>query len=201
MKMIMDLDFSGILLTVSDVLEHLYCPRFTWFEKYQMLPEFQERRAKVQMGRSLHETRENTNRGYLRKRLNAVDKRIDMSLVSERYCLRGRIDEVLFFEDGTAAPLDYKFARDPGVIYRTLRFQSAIYALLIQEHFQCSVTKGFVVYTRSNNAVRTIEFTPADFQQVGEVLNEMLNIIQNGHLPRRAPPSHCVDCCYRRICT
>ena len=48
----MDLDFSGILLTVSDVLEHLYCPRFTWFEKYQMLPEFQERRAKVQMGRS-----------------------------------------------------------------------------------------------------------------------------------------------------
>jgi CRISPR-associated exonuclease Cas4 len=197
----MDLDFSGILLTVSDVLEHLYCPRFTWFEKYQMLLEFQERRAKVQMGRSLHETRENTNRGYLRKRLNAVDKRIDMSLVSERYCVRGRIDEVLFFEDGTAAPLDYKFARDPGVIYRTLRFQSAIYALLIQEHFHCSVTKGFVVYTRSNNAVQTIDFTPADFKEVGEVLKEMLNVIQNGYLPRRAPPSHCADCCYRRICT
>ena len=197
----MGLDFSGILLTVSDVLEHLYCPRFTWFEKYQMLPEFQERRAKVQLGRSLHETRENTNRGYLRKRLNAVDKRIDVSLVSERYCLRGRIDEVLFFQDGTAAPLDYKFARDPGLIYRTLRFQSAIYALLIQEHFQCAVSKGFVVYTRSSNAVRTIDFTPADFQQVGNVLSEMLNIIQNGHLPRRAPPSHCVDCCYRRICT
>lgn len=197
----MDLDFSGILLTVSDVLEHLYCPRFTWFEKYQMLPEFQERRAKVQMGRSLHEAREQNNRRYLRKKLNAVDKRIDMSLVSERYCLRGRIDEVLFFEDGTAAPLDYKFARDPGVIYRTLRFQSAIYAMLIQEHFQCAVSKGFVVYTRSNNAVRTIEFTPADFQEVGNVLSEMLNVIQNGYLPRRAPPSHCADCCYRRICT
>ena len=197
----MDLDFSGILLTVSDVLEHLYCPRFTWFEKYQMLPEFQERRAKVQMGRALHETRENTNRNYLRKRLNAVDKRIDVSLVSERYCLRGRIDEVLFFEDGTAAPLDYKFARDPGVIYRTLRFQSAMYALLIQEHFQCVVSKGFVVYTRSSNSVRTVEFTPADFEQVGNVLREMLNVIQNGYLPRRAPPSHCADCCYRRICT
>ena len=197
----MDLDFSGILLTVSDVLEHLYCPRFTWFEKYQMLPEFQDRRAKVQMGRSLHETRENTNRSYLRKRLNAVDKRIDVSIVSERYCLRGRVDEVLFFDDGTAAPLDYKFARDPGLIYRTLRFQSAIYALLIQEHFQCAVSKGFVVFTRSNNAVRTIEFTPADFQEVGNVLAEMLNIIQNGYLPRRAPPSHCADCCYRRICT
>ena len=113
----MDLDFSGISLTVSDVLEHLYCPRFTWFEKYQMLPEFQERRAKVQLGRSLHEVREKTNRGYLRQKLNAVEKHIDVSLVSERYSLRGRIDEVLIFDDGTAAPLDYKFAKDPGIIY------------------------------------------------------------------------------------
>lgn len=197
----MDLDFSGILLTVSDVLEHLYCPRFTWFEKYQMLPEFQERRAKVNMGRSLHETREKNNRGYLRQRLQAVDKRIDVSLVSERYCLRGRIDEVLFFADGTAGPLDYKFARDPGVIYRTLRFQSAIYAMLIEEHFGKPVPKGYVVYTRSNNAVRTIDFTPEDFREVGRVLTEMLKIIQHGHLPRRAPPSRCQDCCYRRICT
>lgn len=197
----MDLDFSGILLTVSDVLEHLYCPRFTWFEKYQMLPEFQERRAKVNMGRSLHEQREKTNRGYLRQRLQAVDKRIDVSLVSERYNLRGRIDEVLFFADGTAGPLDYKFARDSGVIFRTLRFQSAIYAMLIQEHFGKPVPKGYVVYTRSNNAVRTIEFTPDDFREVGNVLTEMLNVIQNGHLPRRAPPSRCQDCCYRRICT
>jgi CRISPR-associated exonuclease Cas4 len=197
----MDLDFSGILLTVSDVLEHLYCPRFTWFEKYQMLPEFQERRAKVNMGRSLHETREKNNRGYLRQRLQAVDKRIDVSLVSERYCLRGRIDEVLFFADGTAGPLDYKFARDPGVIYRTLRFQSAIYAMLIQEHFGQPAPRGFVVYTRSNNVVRTIEFTAEDFREVGNVLTEMLNVIQNGYLPRRAPPSRCQDCCYRRICT
>ena len=197
----MDLDFSGILLTVSDVLEHLYCPRFTWFEKYQMLPEFQERRAKVNMGRSLHESREKNNRGYLRQRLQAVDKQIDVSLVSERYSLRGRIDEVLFFADGTAGPLDYKFARDSGVIYRTLRFQSAIYAMLIQEHFRRPVPKGYVVYTRSNNAVRTIEFTQDDFREVGKVLTEMLNVIQNGHLPRRAPPSHCQDCCYRRICT
>ena len=131
----MDLDFQGILFTASDVLEHLFCPRFTWFEKYQMLPEFQERRHKVVLGRELHDAREKNNRSYLRKRLNAVDKKIDVSLVSDRMHLRGRLDEVLFFEDGSAAPLDYKFARDPGRLYRTLRLQSAIYALLIRENF------------------------------------------------------------------
>ena len=114
----MDLDFRDVLLTPSDVLEHLFCGRFTYFERHLALPEFQERREKVRRGRALHAVREATNRAYLRKRLGVVEKRIDVSLVSPRHHLRGRLDEVLFFADGTAGPLDYKFARDPGRVYR-----------------------------------------------------------------------------------
>lgn len=197
----MDLDTHGILFTVSDVLEHLFCGRFTWFEKYQMLPEFQERRHKVQRGRQLHTEREKNNRAYLRKRLRAVDKQIDVSLVSERHHLRGRLDEILFFEDESASPLDYKFARDPGRVYRTLKMQSVIYALLIRENMDVRVRKGFIVYTRSNNAVTTVDFSRADFQQVGIIVQEMLSIVTTGHLPPRAAASKCIDCCYRRICT
>ena len=163
----MDLDSTGILFTVSDVLEQLFCPRFTWFEKYQMLPEFQQRRHKVVRGRELHSQREQNNRAYLRKRLHAVDKRIDVTLVSERHHLRGRLDEILFFADGSAAPLDYKFARDPGRVYKTLRLQSAIYALLIRENLKSPVRHGYIVYTRSNNALKTLDFSETDFQQVG----------------------------------
>ena len=39
------------LLTPSDVLEHMFCGRFTYFERHLALPEFQERREKVQRGR------------------------------------------------------------------------------------------------------------------------------------------------------
>ena len=56
---------------------------------------------------------------------------------------------MLFFADGTAGPLDYKFAKDPGRVYATLRLQSAIYALLIREHFGLPVRRGYLVYTRS----------------------------------------------------
>ncbi len=112
----MDLDQHDLLFTVSELLEHLFCPRFTYFERYLMLPEFQERRQKVVRGREVHQVKEDSNRGYLRRRLGVVDKRIDLSLVSARHHLRGRLDEALFFGDGTAGPLDFKFARDPGVI-------------------------------------------------------------------------------------
>ena len=196
----MDLDFHDVLLTPSDLLEHLFCGRFTYFERNLLLPEFQERREKVRRGRALHEVRELTNRAYLRKRLGVTEKRVDVSLVSSRHHLRGRLDEILFFEDGTAAPLDYKFARDPGRIYKTLRIQSAIYALLIQANFGVSVTRGYLVYTRSRNRLVKIAYEPDDFRTIGRAVREILEIVHLGKLPRRAPAGHCVDCCYRRIC-
>src|SRR3954470_24368504 len=159
---LMDLDFHDLLLTPSDLLEHLFCGRFTYFERHLQLPEFQERREKVVRGRALHAVREATNRAYLRKRLGVTDKRIDVSLSSPRHHLRGRLDEVLSFADGTAGPLDYKFARDPGRVYTTLRVQSAIYALLIRENFDVPVRRGYLVYTRSHNRVVELTYEPED---------------------------------------
>src|SRR5437763_11541311 len=163
----MDLDFHDVLLTPSDVLEHLFCGRFTYFERHLLLPEFQERREKVRRGRELHAVRETTNRAYLRKRLGVIDKRIDVSLASPRHHLRGRLDEVLFFADGTAGPLDYKFARDPGRVYPTLRLQSAIYALLIGANFGVPVRRGYLVYTRSRNRMVEVTYQPEEFRLLG----------------------------------
>lgn len=196
----MDLDFNAVLLTPSDLLEHLFCGRFTYFERHLQIPEFQERREKVRRGRELHGVREATNRAYLRKKLGVTDKRIDVTLASPRHHLRGRLDEVLFFADGSAGPLDYKFAVDPGRVYTTLRIQSAIYALLIHENYNVPVRRGFIVYTRSRNRVVEVTYSPEDFRRIGELVAEILDVVQRGKLPRRAPPSHCVDCCYRFIC-
>lgn len=196
----MDLDFQDVLLTPSDILEHTFCGRFTYFERHLALPEFQERREKVRRGREIHEAREVTNRAYLRKRLGVVDKRIDVTLASPRHHLRGRIDEVLMFQDRTAGPLDYKFARDPGRVYTTLRLQSAIYALLIRESFGIPVRRGYLVYTRSHNRVVEIAYQPDDFRRVAQAVREVLAIVNHGHLPRRAPASRCADCCYHSIC-
>jgi CRISPR-associated exonuclease Cas4 len=196
----MDLDFHDLLLTPSDVLEHLFCGRFTYFERHLLLPEFQERREKVVRGRALHAVREATNRAYLRKRLGVADKRIDVTLVSPRHHLRGRLDEALFFEDGTVGPLDYKFAKDPGRVYTTLRIQSASDALLLRENYGLPARRGSIVYTRSRNRVVELTYEHDDFLRIGQIVREIMEVLGRGKLPRRAPASRCADCCFRPIC-
>src|SRR5205814_1241467 len=102
--------------------------------------------------------------------------------------------------DGTAGPLDYKFARDPGRVYATLRLQSAIYALLIGENYGVPGRRGYQVYTRSRNRVVEVGYDAEDFRRIGRVVGELVAVIGRGKLPRRAPAGRCADCCYRPIC-
>jgi CRISPR-associated exonuclease Cas4 len=63
---------STASITVTHVLEHLYCPRFTYFEYVLAVPEGQQRRWKVQKGREVHRWRQQVNAQYLRKKLGVV---------------------------------------------------------------------------------------------------------------------------------
>src|SRR6185437_922216 len=67
-------DQPPIPLTVTQVLEHGYCPRFTYFEHVLAIPEHQERRPLVLRGRQVHEERKRINPGYLRKKLGVVER-------------------------------------------------------------------------------------------------------------------------------
>lgn len=190
-----------IFVTVSDALEYLFCPRFIFFERCLMIPEHQEKRYKVLKGRELHEVREKVNRDYVRKKLHCTGKEISVYLTSHKHQFKGEVDEVLFLEDGTAAPLDYKYAEFKKTIYRTHKFQAALYGLLIKEHFGVEVKKGFVCYTRSNNYVAEIDFKQKDYDMALQIVSEILMIIQKGYYPDGTKQkARCVDCTYRNIC-
>ena len=188
-------------LTVTHILEHLFCPRFTYFEHVLAVPERQERRALVQKGREVHKERRKINPQYLRKKLGVVDRRFDVPMASAQLGVRGAVDEVLTLADGTMAPFDYKFAEDPGRVYHNQQMQSALYAMLIAETFAARVERGFLCYTRSNFKVVELRFTEADFAEVRRVLAEILNVIQTGLFPEATTwKKRCLDCCYRNIC-
>ena len=192
---------QDVFVTVSDALEYLFCPRFIFFERCLMIPEHQEKRFKVLKGRELHEIREKVNRDYLRKRLKCTRKEISVYLTSHKYHFKGEVDEVLFLEDGTAAPLDYKYAEFKNTIYRTHKYQAALYGILIMEHFGVDVKKGFVCYTRSNNYVVEIDFRQKDFEMAKQIVREILMIIQRGYYPEGTKQkARCVDCTYKNIC-
>ena len=192
---------QDVFVTVSDALEYLFCPRFIFFERCLMIPEHQEKRFKVLKGRELHEIREKVNRDYLRKRLKCTRKEISVYLTSHKYHFKGEVDEVLFLEDGTAAPLDYKYAEFKNTIYKTHKYQAALYGILIMEHYGVDVKKGFVCYTRSNNYVVEIDFRQKDFEMAKKIVREILMIIQRSYYPEGTKQkARCADCTYRNIC-
>jgi CRISPR-associated exonuclease Cas4 len=186
-------------ITPSHILEYLYCPRFTYFEYVLRIPEFQEKFFKVQKGRDVHEKKAGENIEYLRKRIGVVEKHIGQYLTNE--LLRGEVDEVLLLEDGTMAPLDYKFAVYDDKIYETYRTQLYCYAWLIQDNFEKPVNKGFLVYTRSQNKLIEVPISREDITSVRACAEEIRDIIIRNRFPSATRfKRRCVDCTYRNIC-
>jgi len=191
---------TGFTVTASHLLEYLFCPRFTYFEYVLDIPQHEEKRFKVEIGRTIHEKARKMNPGYLRKKLGVKDKKSDVYLAGKSG-MRGIVDEILFLEDGTAAPLDYKYAEYKERTFKNHRYQLTFYGRLIQDNFNLPVNRGFIVYTRSKNKLIDIPIRERDFLELDNIISGLMDIICNCHYPK--PTSYkqrCSDCCYRNIC-
>lgn len=192
---------EDVFITPSDVIEYLFCPRFIYFMNCLNIPQHEDERYKVIKGREVHEEKSKINREYLRKKLGCAAKDISVYLTSSVLHLRGEVDEVLSFSDGTLAPLDYKFAEYKDWVFQTHKYQSALYALLIMENYGQEVNRGYVCYIRSKNLIKEILFNNADFEKAKRLIRDVFSIISKGYYPKkRSSPAHCIDCCYRNIC-
>ncbi|WP_449244100.1 CRISPR-associated protein Cas4 [Desulfobacca acetoxidans] len=190
----------GYSISATDILEYLYCPRFAYFESYLCIPEHQEKRFKVQTGRTVHEDKARLNPNYLRKKLGVVERKKSVYLSSTRG-MRGIVDEILFLKDGSAAPLDYKYAEYKERTFKNHRFQLTFYGLLIRDNYSVPVNKGYIVYTRSRNKLIEVEITESMYNELHDIIAVLTSIVVQGKYP---PPTkakaRCLDCCYRNIC-
>ena len=186
-------------LTPSHIIEYLFCPRYTYFEYVLRIPQFEEKYYKVQRGRNLHDLKLERNKAYLRKRIGATCKWQNQYLTNDH--LRGVVDEVLELEDGTMAPLDYKFASYNDRVYETYKQQLFCYAVLTEENFSKPVHKGFLVYTRSKNKLVEIRVKPEDKNLIRESIRSVLALIEDNNYPRATRyKRRCLNCTYRNIC-
>jgi CRISPR-associated exonuclease Cas4 len=194
--------YTDIYVTASVLLEYLFCPRFIYFMNCLCIDQNEDKRFKVLKGREIHEDKERTNIDYLRKRVGCVGKEIGIFMASNRYHIKGEVDEVLTLSDGTMAPLDYKYAEYRETVFRTQRYQSVFYGLLIQESYGREVKRGFICYTRSRNYLKEIQIKERDFRELKSLVSEIIDITQRCFYPRgRKYTTQCIDCCYRNICT
>jgi CRISPR-associated exonuclease Cas4 len=192
---------NALSITPSEVIEYLFCPRFTYYMNCLNIPQHEEKRYKVLKGRELHERRAVINKEYLRRKIDCVDKELLVYLSSDRYHIRGIVDELLTLSDGTMAPLDYKFAEYKDYLYRTHQIQSVLYGILIRENYHCEVKRGYVCYLRSNNLLKEIPFSEESFEGAEKIVDNILRIISTGFYPSKSKSqAKSIDCCYRNIC-
>lgn len=192
---------SDIYVTASVLLEYLFCPRFIYFMNCLCIDQNEDMRFKVIKGREIHEGKVKTNIDYLRKRIGCVNKEIGVYMASEKYGIHGVVDEVLTLSDGTMAPLDYKFAEYKETVFRTQRYQSVFYGLLIKENYGSEVNRGYVCYVRSKNLLKEIQMSERDFEELLSMVSEIIDITQKGFYPKGTKfNAACIDCCYRNIC-
>ncbi|NVZ11569.1 CRISPR-associated protein Cas4 [Allochromatium humboldtianum] len=189
------------MLTPSEVLEHIYCPRFTWFMNVQQIPQHEESRFKVLKGREVHRRRATENRDYLRRKIGAVKREIEVYLASPSLHLRGIVDEVLWLKDGTMAPLDYKYTEARDQVFKTHETQVTLYGMLIEAVYKKPVQRGYVAYVRDGSQLQEVAITEAAKQEMRCLVEQIFAIIRTGRLPARASSRlRCEDCCYKNIC-
>ena len=188
-----------ISLTPSQIIEYLYCPRFTYFEYVLRIPQYEDRHFKVSKGREVHQQKARQNTAYLRHKIGVKRKWMNQYMTNGH--LRGEVDEVLLLNDDTMAPLDYKFARYEGKLYDTYKRQIYCYAWLIEDNFKCKVNKGYIVYTRSKNKLIEVPVKSSDIDKVKKAVSEIQDILQNNKFPRSTKMKRrCITCTYRNIC-
>ncbi|MGC8798574.1 MAG: CRISPR-associated endonuclease Cas1 [candidate division WOR-3 bacterium] len=152
-------------------------------------------------GRALHAEREKHNPDYLRKKIGCVRKELSVYLASPKIRVRGVVDEVLTLKDGTMAPLDYKYTEYRDWIFRTHRYQSVLYGLLITEIYKKPVRRGYICYIRNGSKLCEVIYHPEDYMYIQKVINEIFRIISRGEYPESTPHRvRCIDCCYKNIC-
>ena len=193
-------DENQYYITPSEIMEFLYCKRFIYFMKCLGIKQYEEKRYIVQKGRTIHDKRLKENKDYLRKRIGVIKKEMDVSLVSYKYKVRGKVDEVLTLNDNTMAPLDYKFAIYNEKLYKTYRFQILLYSLMIEEIYGKVVNKGYIIYCRDGYDIKEINITVQDKEEVIKIIKEFVLITQ-GYYPKATNDKiKCLDCCYKNIC-
>jgi CRISPR-associated exonuclease Cas4 len=188
-----------IQLTPSLLIEHLYCPRYTFYEQVAKVPQYEEKYYKVQRGRELHDRKLEDAKSYLRRKIGVVDKWVDQYMTNEY--IRGRLDEVLLLTDGTMAPLDYKFAEYEDKVHVTYEIQLYCYAWLIESNFKKEVNRGYLVYTRSKNKLVEVPIPPDAKAMVRTAADEIAYIIEKQRFPKATrQKKKCETCTFRNFC-
>lgn len=167
-------------LAVSDIRQHVYCPRIPFFRLGVRLPHRYVTTA-MQEGILEHERTEalEMRRSLRAYGLSDGDRLLDVRLSSERLAVSGRLD-MLIRRSSEVIPVEFKNTRAGLGLHH--KYQLAAYGLLAEEQFGRPVRRAFVYFIPLKRA-EEVEITPAVRAYTKRVLNGIRSSIASERMP------------------
>lgn len=185
------------LLTVTEVVEHAFCPKFTYYSVVLGLRQYQEKRGTVMTGRALHERAEKDNPGYVPK-IGGGKKLVSLQLYSAALGLSGKIDEA-YETAGDIVLVERKYT-DFAEITDTLKTQIGLLSLLLEENRGKRVSHAFVIFQKSGRVVKEVEVMDELRKFALDKLESAKRVVSSGVSPDAKYSRKCADCTFKKVC-
>ena len=171
---------SRLDLAVSDVRQHVYCPRIPFYRLGLRLPHRFVTGA-MQEGCLEHQRMEEPEprRSLRTYGLADGERHFDVQMRSARLGLGGRLDMAICRAQ-EAIPVEFKNTRARLGLHH--KYQLTAYALLAEEHFQKPVRRAFVYFIPLKQA-QEVPITPATRAYTRRVLNEIRAAVARERMP------------------
>ena len=202
------INFTGI--SIFEVIDYIYCPRIIYYEKTLKISESKMEAFKEEEKKRLEEKGMRNRRWVwdrLKLRKQSIDnleqwtnKEFSRELYSKKYHFHGKIDEILYLEEGTIIPLYYhnsKYTAREDEQYKNLM---TLFFMLIEENYETECQKGYMLFLK-DSSLKKIECTDRDFENIKQYIAKTLELIETEKYPLEAEGgTKCRDCYYKKIC-
>lgn len=203
-----NVNFEGI--SIFEVIDYIYCPRIIYYEKTLKISESKMEAFKEEEKKRLEE-KGMINRRWVWDRLKLrkhsinnleqwTNKEFNKELYSQKYHFHGKLDEILYLDEGTIVPLYYhnsKYTAREDEQYKNLM---TLFSMLIEENYQIECQKGYILFL-NDSSLKKIECTTKDFENIKQYIAKTLELIETEKYPLEAEGgTKCRDCYYKKIC-
>lgn len=185
---------------VTDLKQWVYCPRILYYQL--CLPEVRPITYKMEAGieAGREEEQREGRRSLKAYGLSSGRREFNVSLVSDRYGLRGKADLVIWVEPPQVEeviPVDFKMSEMAGEHFK---LQLVAYGLILEEVHGVPARRGFL-YEIPLKQVEEVNFTDRLRQRFLAVLEEMRHMLWTEEMPAPTPNlGKCLACEFRRFC-
>lgn len=187
-----------MIIKASDIRQHIYCPRETYYEF--VVPAPKPLTYKMTHGKKEHIKIEELERRRNLSKYNLKDgeKIFSPNLFSSKLQLSGKPD-LIIMKENSAFPIDYKFSTN-AYLDMGWKMQITTYSKIVEAEWGVKSDVGFIYFV-NQDSVRSVDFNDELIEKLENTLRSMREIIEKEMFPE--PPKNknkCRDCRFRRWC-